>query len=83
MESLYRGAHFLHDSDELVPERVADAGIRHEPVIQMQVGSADARTRYAHDRVAWVLDLGGGLVDDADAIGSAIGHGEHSDSGRD
>src|SRR5690606_40674906 len=48
----------LDDAGELVTERGADAGVRHEPMVEMKVGAADAGARHAHDRIVRMLDRG-------------------------
>ncbi len=53
---LHRRADLVDDADELVAERVADAGVGHHPVVEVQVGAADGGQLDADDRVVGVLD---------------------------
>src|SRR5690606_9430246 len=71
-------ADLLDHAGELVPEGHPYPGIRHHAVVEVQVGSADARARHPHDGIARVLDAGLRLVCDANAIRTAEIHRLHS-----
>ena len=58
LEVLHRRTDLLHHADELVPERHADPGVGHHPVVEVQVRSADRGHRHPDDGVvgvpAWI-----------------------------
>ena len=79
LQVLHGGPDLVDDADELVAERVADPGVRHHPVVEVQVGAADRTQRDAHDRVVGVLDRGDVLLLHADLVGAAVDHRAHVD----
>jgi hypothetical protein len=79
LEVLHRGADLVDHADELVAEGVPDPGVRHHPVVEVQVRAADRRQGDAHDGVVGMLDLGPGLLLDTDAVGTAVDHCFHFD----
>ncbi len=58
-------------------ERHPHAGVRHGPVVQVQVGPADAGARDPDDGVLGMQDLGHRLVVDADPLRPPEIHREH------
>src|ERR671916_81562 len=80
-EVLHRGPDLVDHTDELVAERMADPGVRHHPVVEVQVGAADRRELHADDRVVGVLDAGLVLLLDPQLVRAAIRHRAHGVSG--
>jgi hypothetical protein len=72
-------AHLLDDAHRLVPEDVAWLDIWAEDLVQVQVGSADARGRHTDDRVGRMLDLRVRHIVDSDVVGAVPGQGLHGD----
>ena len=70
----------FHHPDELVSEGVADPGIRHQTVIEVQVRSADGRQLHPHDRIIGMLDGRNVLVFNADFVWTAVRHRLHNSS---
>jgi len=58
LERLDRRADLFDDADEFMAEGVADAGVGHQAVVQVQVRAADAGAYHADDGVARVFDHG-------------------------
>jgi hypothetical protein len=77
LQFLYPVTDLLDHAGELVAERHPHPGIRHGPVVQVQVGPADTRSRNPDDGVLGVQDLRFGFVVDADPMGPPVIHGEH------
>ena len=73
-------ADLVDDAHELVAERVADPGVGHHPVVEVQVGAADRGTADADDRVVGVLDARTVLLLHPHAVGTAVDHGSHRTS---
>ncbi len=76
-ERLDPSSDLVHGADELVAEGVADAGVGHHAVVQMQVRTADGGQLHLHDRVLRMLDPGLRLLLDPHLVRAAIGHGSH------
>jgi hypothetical protein len=77
LQVLYRRADLLDYTGELVSERRADMGIRHQAMVKMQVRSADARTRNPHDCIVWMLYLWVRLLFGAHPVGAPEFHCQH------
>jgi hypothetical protein len=67
----------LEDARELVTERHADPRVGDEAVVEVQVGSANARARDSHDGIFGMQDCRLRFAIDADAMTPAIVHREH------
>src|ERR1700709_1997393 len=77
LQALHRGADLLDDADELVAERVADPGVRHQTVVEVQVGAADCGQGDPDDRVVGMLDAGHRLLLDPQLVRAAVHHRLH------
>ncbi len=67
----------MHNADELVPEGHPDPGVRHHPVVEVQVGTADRRQADLHDGIVGMLDLGDVPLFDPDLVRPAVNHRSH------
>jgi glycine/D-amino acid oxidase-like deaminating enzyme len=70
-------ADLFDDSHELMAEGVAHARVRHETVVQMQIRTADAGARHAHDGITGMFDDGLWFLGHANPIWAAVGHCKH------
>ena len=59
---LYIQSYFLYNTDKFVSECCTNTRIRYESVVQMQVGTTDAGTCNADDRIAGMLNPGHWLM---------------------
>src|SRR5947209_12884435 len=73
----HAGADLFDDARELVAERHSDPRVGDETVIEVEVGSANARARDPHDGIFGMQNLRHRFAIDADPMRSAIVHREH------
>lgn len=74
---LHLGADLPDHAGDLVAEGHADPGIGNGAVIQVQIGTADARPRHAHDGILRMQNFRYRLMVNADPFGAAKIHGKH------
>jgi hypothetical protein len=77
LEVVHLLADLLDHARELVPESHAHPRVGHQPVVEMEVGAADARAGNPHDRIARMLDTRHRLVFQPDAERAAEIHRLH------
>src|SRR5215207_19042 len=77
LQLLHLLAELLHHAGEFMAKGHSHPGIRHGPVVQMQIGSADTRSRDPDDGVLRMEDLRHGFMVDADPLRSPVIHGKH------
>ena len=78
LQVLHRRPALLDHTDELVAEGVPDPGVRHQPVVEVQVRPADRGEGHPDDRVVGVLDAWSVLLLDPDLVRPSVGHRAHS-----
>ena len=77
--ALLEDVDLVDDTDELVPECVADPGVRHQTVVEVQVGPADGGELHPDYRVVRVFDRRHRFLLDADFVGTSVRHRFHAD----
>src|SRR5690606_27238492 len=77
LEVLHRGAELLHHPDEYMADDLPNPGVRHQTVVDVDVGTADAGPGDADDRVVGMLDFRFGDVLDAHPARATVGRGQH------
>ncbi|MNE52825.1 hypothetical protein D3C80_1475170 [compost metagenome] len=70
-------ADLFNHAAELVAKSHPNPGVRHHPVIKVQVGAADAGARHPHDSIPRMLKRGHRLFFNANPAGAAIIHRQH------
>src|SRR3954447_21810983 len=80
LQVLHRRSDLVDDADELVAESVSDSGVRHQPVVQVEIGSTDRGQLHLHDGVVRVLDGRHVLLLDPNPVRAPIDHGTHAPS---
>jgi hypothetical protein len=76
---LHRRSDLVDNTDELVPECVADPGVRHQTVVEVQVGPADGGELHPDYRVVRVFDRRHRFLLDANFVGTSVRHRFHAD----
>ena len=77
LQFLHLRADLLHHAGDLVAERHPHPGIRHGPIVQMQIGPADTGARDPDDGILRMQDLRHGFMIDADPLRPAEIHCKH------
>src|SRR5690606_39595081 len=80
LEVLHRRTDLLHHAGELVAHDLPDPRVRHQAVVDVDVGAADARAGDAHDRGVGMFDLRLGDALDAHPARATVRGCQHAGS---
>src|SRR5690606_16013276 len=77
-KAVHRGPRFFNHADKLMAKRRPHTRVGDHSMVQMQVRTANAGARNAHDSIIGMQDFGIGLVIHTDAARTAVIHCQHN-----